>query len=408
MSFRTERDVARLVLPDGKADAFHFDALVRGLSVRLQGQRRTWVVHFTTAGGRRRRLSLGDVAGLSLADARKRAGEVLAGARLGNDPLASRERAKAEAERTLAKLAAVYLEARTKADPNARLKLLNKPLKARSMAEVERTLLKYAKPLHNRPLDAITEREVDALLADVASKSGPVAASRARAHLSAFWSWAIFKGYAGGVPGQALSGGDAAESRDRVLDHREIAAIWRAAGELGAYGDAVRLLLLTGCRRGEVGGMTWPELDLEAATWRIPGARMKNGEPHLVFLTPPALAILEARERHGDHVFGRRGPLAHWSQGKARLDALSGVADWRVHDLRRSVATELQRLGIRLEVAERILAHALTAGSKAGVAGVYQRHRFDDEARDAWHRWADRLQEIVGEKEASGVVRLRA
>lgn len=408
MPFKTERDVARLKLPEGKADAFHFDALVRGLSVRLQGQRKTWVVHFTNAAGKRRRLSLGDVAGLSLADARKRAGEVLASAKLGSDPLASRAQAKAEGERTLGKLAPLYLEARQKADPNARLKLLKKTLKPRSLAEVERTLLKHAAPLHSRPLDAITEREVDALLDGITAKSGPVAASRARAHLSAFWSWAIYRGYAGGTPGQALSGGDAAESRDRVLDHREIAAIWRAAGELGAYGDAVRLLLLTGCRRGEVGGMEWRELDLEAATWRIPGARMKNGEPHLVFLSPPPLAILEARERHGDHVFGRRGPLAHWSQGKAKLDALSGVEGWRLHDLRRTVATELQRLGIRLEVAERILAHALTAGSKAGVAGVYQRHRFDDEARDAWHRWADRLLEIVGEKEPGNVTRLRA
>lgn len=408
MSFKTERDVGRLVLPEGRADAFHFDALVRGLSVRLQGARKTYVVHFTNAAGKRRRLSLGDVAGLSLADARKRAGEVLAGARLGSDPLANRERAKAEAERTLGRLAAVYLEARTRADPNARLKLLHKALKPRSMAEVERTLLKHAKPLHGRPLDAIGEKEVDNLLADVASKSGPVAASRARAHLSAFWSWAIFKGFAGGVPGQALSGGDAAESRDRVLDHREIAAIWRAAGELGAYGDVVRLLLLTGCRRGEVGGMAWRELDLEAAAWRIPGERMKNGEPHTVFLSPPALKILGARERHGEHVFGRRGPLSHWSQGKAKLDQASGVVGWRLHDLRRTVATELQRLGIRLEVAERILAHALTAGSKAGVAGVYQRHRFDDEARNAWHRWADRLLEIVGEKEPGNVTRLRA
>ena len=407
MPFKTERDVARLKLPEGKADAFHFDALVRGLSVRLQGHRRTWVVHFASADGRRRRLSLGDVAGLSLADARKRAGEALAGAKLGNDPLASRERVKAEAERTLGKLAVLYLEARQKSDPNARLKLLHKALRPRSMSEVERTMRKHAKPLHGRPLDAITEREVDALLADVAANSGPVAASRARAHLSAFWNWAIFRGYAGGVPGQALSGGDAGESRDRVLDHREIAAIWRAAGGLGAYGDVVRLLLLTGCRRGEVGGMEWCELDLEGATWRIPGTRMKNGKPHLVFLTPPAIAILAARERLGGHVFARRGPLQHWSQGKAKLDAASGVADsWRVHDLRRTVATELQRLGIRLEVAERILAHALTAGSKSGVAGVYQRHRFDDEARDAWHRWADRLLEIVGEP--SKVVALRA
>jgi integrase len=404
MPFKTERDVGRLKLPNGKADAFHFDELVRGLSVRLQGARKTWVVHYSTADGKRRRLSLGDVAGLSLSDARKRAGELVASARTGADPLASKAQARADAERTLAKVADLFLAARQKADP-AGSKRLRKPLRAKSFKEVERTMLKHAKPLRDRPLDKIHAADIKALIAAVATGSGPVAASRVRAHLSSFWSWAIEKGFAAANPVAEIPGGDAAESRDRVLEQREIAAIWRATADGGNYGHIIRLLFLTGCRRGEVGGAKWQEIDLEAALWRIPAARMKNSRPHSVALTPPAIAILDAVERHGEHLFGRRGPYQHWSQGKNKLDAACGVTGWTVHDIRRTVATELQRLGVRLEVAERILAHAATAGSRAGVTGIYQRHSFDDEARDAWHRWADRLLEIVGEP--SKVVALR-
>ena len=405
MPFKTERDVTRLKLPDGKADAFHFDELVRGLSVRLQGARRTWVVHYSTADGKRRRLSLGDVAGLSLSDARKRAGELVASARTGADPLASKTQARADAERTLAKVADLFLAARQKADP-AGSKRLRKPLRAKSFKEIERTMVKYAKPLRDRPLDKIHASDLKALVAAVATGSGPVAASRVRAHLSSFWSWAIEKGFAAVNPAAELPGGDASESRERVLDHREIAAIWRATAGGGNYSAIVRLLLLTGCRRGEVGGMQWSELDIEAATWRIPSVRMKNARAHSVALSPPAVAILARQPRGGEHVFGRRSGFQGWSQCKRRLDAVCGVAEWTIHDLRRTVATELQRLGIRLEVAERILAHAATAGSRAGIVGLYQRHSFDDEARDAWHRWADRLLEIVGEP--SKVVALRA
>jgi integrase len=407
MPFKTERDVTRLKLPDGRADAFHFDELVRGLSVRLQGARKTWVVHYSTAGGKRRRLSLGDVAGLSLSDARKRAGEIVASARTGADPLASKTQARADAERTFAKVADLFLAARQKADPTGS-KRLRKPLRAKSFKEIERTLAKHAKTLRDRPLDKIHASDLKALVAKVANNSGPVAASRVRAHLSSCWSWAIEKGFAAGNPVAELPGGDAAESRDRVLDHREIAAIWRAAGDADGYGSIIKLLFLTGCRRGEVGGMEWPELDLEAATWRVPAARMKNGRPHTVFLTPRAVAVLRRQPRRGEHVFGRRSGFQGWSQCKRRLDARSGVAGWTVHDIRRTVATELQRLGVRLEVAERILAHAATAGSRAGVTGIYQRHSFDNEARDALHRWADRLLEIVGEKEPGNVVALRA
>ena len=396
MPFRTERDVARLALPEGKADAYHFDAVVRGLSVRLQGERRTYVAHYSTPDGRRRRLSLGDVAGLSLAEARRRAGEIVAGARAGADPLAGRAHARADGERTFGRIAALHLEARQKPDPTGS-KRLRKALRPKSLVEVRRTLERHARQLHARPIDGIHAGDLKAVLATVATTSGPVAAARGRAHLSALFSWSIEKGFATSNPAAELPGGDASESRERVLDHREIATIWRATGGLGAYDAIVRLLLLTGARRSEVGGMQWVELDVEAATWRVPASRMKNGRPHTVFLAPRAVALLANQTRHGEHVFGRRSPFSGWSQCKRRLDAASGVTGWTIHDIRRTVATEMQKLGIRLEVAERILAHAATAGSRAGVVGVYQRHGFDDEARDGWNRWADRLATIVGE-----------
>ncbi len=414
MSFRTERDVARLKLPAGKADAYFFDGEGGGLSVRIQGERKSWVAHFASPDGRRRRISLGPVKGLPLAEARKEAGRVVAGARLGRDPLAERDRRKGEAEtrrqeaaRTFGRVADLYLAARQKPDPTGG-KRYGRALRPKSLAEITRTLTKHAAEFRGQPLGSVTASAIKLLLARAWAGNGPVAASRVRAHLSAFYGWCLAKGYATANPVAEIPGGDEAESRERTLTDRELAAVWRATAELPVYGDILRLLMLTGARRNEIGGMAWAEIDLEAATWRLPGERLKNGKAHTVALSPPAVAILERQERRGPFVFGRRAGFQGWSACKRRLDDASGVEAWTVHDTRRTVATRLQALGVRLEVAERVLGHAATAGSRAGVIGVYQRHTFDDEARDAWHRWSDRLQEIAGEREATSVVRLRA
>jgi integrase len=189
-------------------------------------------------------------------------------------------------------------------------------------------------------------------------------------------------------------------SRDRVLALEELSLVWRHAGE-GDYSAIVRLLILTGQRREEVAAMTWAEVDLEGATWRIASERTKNARPHEVPLSQPALDILSARARVDGRalVFGSRGPFSGWSKAKAALDARISASRgqaptlWRLHDIRRTVATRLADLGIQPHVIEAVLNHI--SGHKAGVAGVYNRAAYATEKRAALDLWAGHVTALI-------------
>jgi integrase len=161
----------------------------------------------------------------------------------------------------------------------------------------------------------------------------------------------------------------------------------------------MRMLILTGARREEVGAMRWSEVDLAARVWTLPGARTKNGVEHVIPLSDGAISILERAPRIGRRdgfVFTMTGKTAisGWSRAKAQLDTSSGVADWTIHYLRRTFATGLRGLGVGRDVVEKILNHV--SGSFGGVAGVYQRFALADEKRVALDTWAARVAVIVG------------
>jgi integrase len=187
-----------------------------------------------------------------------------------------------------------------------------------------------------------------------------------------------------------------------VLDDSELAAIWRAAGD-DAYGKVIKLLILTGCRRQEIGGMRWSELDLEKGSWTLPPERTKNGRAHILRLMPLALKIIQsAPERVArDHLFGSRSSsgLSDWGHAKADLDQRLGatVKPWRLHDLRRTYATRLCDLGVAPHVVEQLLNHA--SGHKGGVAGIYNRSNYANEVRAALALWADHIATITGNGE---------
>jgi integrase len=170
------------------------------------------------------------------------------------------------------------------------------------------------------------------------------------------------------------------------------------------------MLILTGQRRAEIAGMKWGEIAADLTTWTIPGARAKNGASHLVPLSSQAQTILRATPHieGNDLIFpGLRGPFNGFSKAKEALDKASGVNDWRLHDLRRSLATGLQRLGVRLEVTEAVLNHV--SGSRAGVVGIYQRHNWADEKRAALDAWGAYVSALVeGQKVQGNVTPMRA
>jgi integrase len=258
-----------------------------------------------------------------------------------------------------------------------------------------------------RRIGDITDADIVEVL-DRISSHAPITANRVHAVLSAFFGWAKGKRLVSSNPCADLGRPAQERSRDRVLDDKELRKIWIATGELGhPHTGIVRLLILTGQRRNEIAGLRWSEIDLEERALHLPGARTKNARAHDVSLSAQALALVAGLPRlvDADHVFTvRRKPVVNFSHMKERLDAASGVTDWTLHDLRRTVASGLQRLGVRLEVTEAVLNHR--SGSTAGIVGVYQRHDYADEKRDALARWADYVDALVSGKKAN-VVALR-
>jgi integrase len=381
----TKASVARLTIPEGKTESIVFDEAMPGFGVRLRaGGKRTWIAQYRL-GSKQRRLTLGTLETLDEAEARRRAKTALSKVHLGQDPQMEKSERRAQASVTLGSVADFYLSH------------AERSLKPRSYLEVKRHLKQHWGPLSERALSSIARPDVAACLASIAAKNGPFASNRARAALSALFSWAIGEGIANENAVVGTNKATEEISRDRVLSSDELRLAWRYAGD-GHYGAIVRLLILTGQRREEVGGMLWSEIDFDRALWSISAARTKNGLPHDVPLSPEAVSILRGVARQGDRdfVFGAgNGPFQGWSNAKAALDArmteaLRGEAaklkDWRMHDIRRTVATRLGDLFILPHVVEAILNHIL--GHRAGVAGIYNRATYAAEKREALDGWA--------------------
>jgi integrase len=361
-----------------------WDNAVRGFGVRRQRGDPVYVLKYRI-GGRQRFLTIGRHGSPWTPDtARREARRLLGLVAAGTDPSE-----RAATAQTLRDAVGDYLS------------YAAAKLKPRSLAEVRRHLQGPSwSPLAGRPLGEIDRAAVAARLRRIKDDRGPVASTHARFALSALFKWAIGAGLASANPVTGTNR-EAVRSRERVLADAELAAIWRACGD-DDYGRIVRLLILTGQRRDEVGGMRWAELGPQG--WTIPAARTKNSREHLVPLPAAALALLPPERR--EFVFGdgprRRGDphrgFSGWSKGKAALDARSGVADWRLHDLRRTGATLMaDRLGVLPHIIEAALNHV--SGHRAGVAGVYNRAAYTAEVRRALEAWAGLVARIVDPQE---------
>jgi integrase len=392
----TDATVAALKLPQGKNELLTFDEATRGFGVRLrEGGKRTWIVQYRV-GPRQRRLSLGTVGIVDAATARRFAKEALAGIQLGADPQAAKAAGRVPKARevTLGEVIDRYLP------------FAERRLKASTYSGVILHLRKHWQPLHVHEFRKLERRHVAAELGRIAIDSGPYGANRSRAALSALFSWAIGEGLTDANPVAGTNKAIEEISRDRVLSQRELALVWGASGD-GDYGAIVKLLILTGQRREEVGGILWSEIDFGKALWSIHGNRTKNALPHEVPLSALAVDILRKQQRRDDRdlIFGSRdGSFQGWSNAKAALDRRIQIQmrpqdhrailePWRLHDIRRTVATRLGDIGVLPHVVEAILNH--TSGSRAGVAGIYNRATYALEKRAALNLWAQRLAAIV-------------
>src|SRR5262249_28570771 len=251
-----------------------------------------------------------------------------------------------------------------------------------------------------------------AILARGADGGPPIAAHRVFAAVRKFFNWCAARDILAASPCAGVKPPTAERARDRVLSDDELRVVWAAADKLGGtFGPLVKLLALTGQRRDEVARMRWAEVDIKNRLWTLAPARVKNNQPHEVPLSTATLAVLERVPRVAGSPFvltnGGASPASGYSKGKRRIDALlpAGMPAWRLHDLRRTCASGLARLGINLPTIEKTLNH--TSHSFAGIVRVYQKHSFADEKRAALEAWGNFVAALVEGKPASKVVRLR-
>lgn len=388
----TDQSAAALEIPEGKSEVLIFDDALPGFGLRVRaGGKRTWIAQYRI-GAQQRRVSLGIVGAISAAEARKRAKQDIGGAQAGHDVQAKKitQRApKAPPGVTLGDLFEMYL-------PVAKEKL-----KPTSYADLVRHLRTNWAPLRSLEVKDLERRHIAAELERIAIR-GKYEANRSRASLSAMFSWAIGAGRVTRDSNPVIGTNKATNeiARDRVLSDMEASLIWKQSGS-GHYAAIIRLLLLTGQRREEVAAITWSEIDLVKGLWSLPKTRTKNKRAHDVPLSEPAIAILEGlpRQPERDLVFGDgKGAFSGWSKCKERFDerlkAAGMTAPWRLHDLRRTVATGMANIGVQPHIVEAVLNHI--SGSRAGVAGIYNRASYSAEKKAALDIWAAHVMALVG------------
>jgi integrase len=392
----TTKSIAGLQLPEGKADHVVWDDSFPGFGLRMrEGGSRNWVFQYTL-GDKQRRMSLGSATAIPLVKARETASDLHAKVRLGQDPAGQKAESKQQAAETFEAIAKGYLAVR------------KRDMRPDAYDQIDRHLLKYAKPLHGLQLANITQRTIATRINEIRDVSGTVQANRARSSLLAFYGWAMQQGIVTQNP-VANTGRFNEQPRERTLTDGELRDIWRSAGD-DHYGSIVKLLMLTGQRADEIASLRWDEIGDGAIT--LPPARTKNKRLHIVPLSDPAVKILTAQPRRVSnsgalrvYVFGvgERG-FSGWSKCKVRLDERIGASEassapWVVHDLRRSAATGMSRLGVQPHIIEAVLNHV--SGHKAGVAGIYNRNTYEPEKRQALDLWADHIMALVEGRESN-------
>jgi len=374
----TRASINKMHCPPGKSEALFWDTACRGFGIRaLKSGRRSWIYQYRDEHRRTRRIAIGDVSAVNLDTARAVARQHAANVTQGANPSVQRK-AKRSAITVLDVIEAYLRDAKTRRRP-------------RSYKETERHLRRHAAPLHHERAETLRRQDIAKLLDRVAATSGPVAANRLRAALSALWTWGLRTGLieADSNP-VSFTLKQVEKPRERTLTDEELKAIWKATDGGGEYDRIVRLCLLTGCRREEIGGLRWDEVHDDQL--KIGTERMKGGVAHEVPLLPAIVETLPVR-REGVCIFGGCGAgFSGWSRAKTALDAklAKALTPWTLHDLRRTFSTRLHDAGIEPLVVEALLAH-----KQQGVAAVYNRASFREAKRSALTRWHEILKQLT-------------
>jgi integrase len=389
----------RREVPDGK---------ISGLYLVLQPSgAKSWALRYRSA-GKPSKHTIGSYPAISLARARELAQQAAGAIAEGRDPHSEKveaRRAVALASRadrdTVDKVAESFVERYAK--PNTR---------ETSWRETKRILDKEVVPCwRGRRIQDISRRDVIELLDGITDRGKTIMANRVLAAMRRMFSWCVERGMIEASPCASVKAPAAERSRDRVLADDELRTVWAACEDLGIFGPLVRLLILTGQRRDEVANMRWTEVDLSAKTWTLPRERSKNDAEHTIPLSEAAVGVLKGLPRIAGkgYVFTStgEGAVSGFSRAKERLDKrLPGVERWTFHDLRRTAASGMARLGQPVHVVEAVLNHR--SGTIRGVARVYNRYSYEPEKRGALDAWSRYVKQLVSREPAGNVVELAA
>ncbi len=389
------------IKPPTKGQVDYFDAALPSFALRVtaNGAKSFVLLYRPKVGpdaGKLRRMTIGSAAEWSLADARDEARDWKRRIEKGEDPkeVLAQQHAQAveRAENSFGKIADDFIRKYAKRH--------NK-----SWDQAERILQRYVVPKWgDRPIDSITRRDVIGLLDDIVEDDKPVLANRVLAHTRTVFNWCIERGILESTPiAQVKPPGGKERPRDRSLSDEEIRALWPAFEEAGyPFGPFMKLLLVTGQRRGEMAGIKWSDLDLEERVWSLASEATKAGRAHSVPLSPLAVKIIESLPRfNGPYVFttldGER-PVSGYSRAKQRVEQalnrsrvkeeLDPIPNWRLHDLRRTCASGMARLGVTSDHIGRVLNHS----PKGVTAQVYDKHTYMPEKRRALELWAGHIE----------------
>lgn len=374
--------VEKMATPEKRKEIY--DAEVPGLVLRLlPSGTKSWSFTYRIH-NKAKRLSLGVYPGVNLKLARERSREARAQIQRGEDPVEDKKAEERERQfYSFESCAKDFIEKYCK--PNLK-----------TWKTIDRTLERFAIPAWgDRPAKNIRRRDIVELIDQVAVKT-PGQSNHLRAYLSKMFKWLLEREVVENNPVLGVAKRHKSKPRSRILDQEEIGAVWNAAEKMGGpFGRCVQFLMLTGVRRDEASYLRWDELEGNFAS--LPGSRMKGGRDFKVALSSAAINILDHIPHFSDYIFTTNGrtPISGWGKAKRNLDVLveselgHPIKGWRLHDLRRTLASGLAMLGHRAEVIKRVLGHAANANDV--TEAHYNWHNYDAEALEAVEAWTKHI-----------------
>ena len=409
----TKDTVAALKLPVGKTEHIEWDDTIPGFGIRLRRDSSTFFFRYRH-GARQPRITIGKVNAISVQQARATAAQHYADSKAGKDPAGDRTEARERANETFELHLKSYL-----ADKQA-------TLRPRSYVNLNRHLTKHAAPLHRLELAKAAERRrVAELITKIAANSGPGEANSVKGSLSGFYVWVIGRGLLDGTsidfdPTIGIPNAPTNGARSHIPTDDDVIKIWGALGD-DNYSDIIRLLTLTLCRRTEIGGLRWDEINFETNMINLPDERTKTGA-RAVPMSKPVRDILWRRHQQWDGVqpllfSATTGGFTGWASAKVKLDRESGVVGWTHHDLRRYGSTVMNNEGVALPhivdaaIGHRVIKHVTEHGqilSGKTAERHYNYATYPQQVRAALELWGDRVMGLVsGERKPAKILALR-